>query len=217
MSRVDTLSTRDNLFPRGGPAPYVGNHCCKLNGSSMFIVRLFGDKVTEVFSTSELAQRSVQWVHVSGSSCSRQSLIHSASLLLWPPPLSLSLLSLSSSLSPSLFFQTLLQHPQHLSWAGAPHWVTDGDTHALTLSHWLSLHTHTLTHSLVYAHKWSLLRYPIRRSGFSKRIPSASSPRDGKCSVRVPERTERRSRVSLTGECCWKSAAISSLSRTGIS
>lgn len=151
MSRVDTLSTWDNLFPRGGPAPYVGNHCCKLNGSSMFIVRLFGDKVTEVFSTSELAQRSVQWVHVSGSSCSRQSLIHSASLLLCPPPL-----SLSSSLSPPLslplsFFRLCCST---LSTSVEQEHRTESQTETRTHSHSVTdslfTHTHSHTHSCTH-------------------------------------------------------------------
>lgn len=148
MSRVDTLSTWDNLFPRGGPAPYVGNHCCRLNGSSMFIVRLFGDKVTEVFSTSELAQRSVQWVHVSGSSCSRQSLIHSASLLLWPPPLSLSPpLSLLLSLSLSLFSDSAAapSAPQLSRSTALSHRRRHARTHTQSLTLSSHTHTHTLT------------------------------------------------------------------------
>ncbi|KAK1906714.1 Triosephosphate isomerase [Dissostichus eleginoides] len=45
-----------------------------------------------------------------------------------------------------------------------------------------------------------LLRYPIRRSGFSNGIQSVSSPGNGKWSSRVSERSERRSKVLLNGD-----------------
>lgn len=83
-------------------------------------------------------------------------------------------------------------------------------------THTLSLYTHT-TH--VHAQTRTQAQPPavsrIQRSGFSNGIPSASSPRDGRCSSRVSEHSERRSRVLLIGECCWKSAAIS-FARAGI-
>lgn len=65
------------------------------------------------------------------------------------------------------------------------------------------LYTHVLCthiHAHIRAHKHSLLRYPIRRSGFSNGIPSASSPGDGRCGSRVSEHSERLSRVLLIGD-----------------
>lgn len=65
------------------------------------------------------------------------------------------------------------------------------------------LYTHVLCthiHAHIRAHKHSLLRYPIRRSGFSNGIPSASSPGDGRCGSRVSEYSERLSRVLLIGD-----------------
>lgn len=68
-------------------------------------------------------------------------------------------------------------------------------THTLFFLH---AHTHIYTHT--HAHKHCLLRYPIRRSGFSSGIPSASSPGNGRCSSRVSERSERCRRVPLIGD-----------------
>lgn len=65
------------------------------------------------------------------------------------------------------------------------------------------LYTHVLCthlHAHIRAHKHSLLQYPIRRSGFSNGIPSASSPGDGRCGSRVSEHSERLSRVLLIGD-----------------
>ena len=76
-------------------------------------------------------------------------------------------------------------------------------THAVSLSlhtRTRCMHTHIRTHARTHTH--SFLRYPIRRSGFSSGIPSASSPSDGSCSSRVSARTERRGTVPLNrGRC----------------
>lgn len=124
--------------------------------------------------------------------------VESPLLLLWPfaagsapsqVPYSYKVLgaSLPAALSPPPVVRTPLQHSLHLSWAGAPHWVTSRRTRSP------DAHTHTGTASC-----GSLSR--VRRSGFSSGIPSAFSPGNARCSSRLSGHSERRTTVLLIGD-----------------
>lgn len=111
-------------------------------------------------------------------------------------PLSLSLspaLPPRPSRTPSLF-------PSHSAAAPSAPQLSRSTALSHIDRHALSARTHSHTYTHTRAHKHSLLRYPVRRSGFSNGIPSASSPGDGRCSTRVSESSERCSRVLLIGD-----------------